>query len=62
MKLWISLQLLPATVDNYEKFNNRIVISITEQYNLNFKSGIISNIDTILNSVKMKATLKDCTQ
>lgn len=32
------------------------------QYNLNFKSSVISNIDTILNIVKMEATLKDRTQ
>jgi len=62
MKLWISLQLLLTTVDNHWEFNNTIIISITVLYNLNLKSTVISNIDIILNIVKMEATLKDRTQ
>jgi len=61
MKLWISLQFLLTTVDNHWEFNNTIIISITVLYNLNLKSTIISNIDIILNIVKMEATLKDRT-
>jgi len=50
---------LRAIADNYHYEYNTIIISITVLYNLNCKSSVTSNIDTILNIVKMEATLKD---
>ena len=63
MDLVTQVIVLRTTGDNYHyEYNNTIIISITVLYNLNCKSGVTSNIDTILNIVKMEATLKDRTQ